>query len=78
MHRDIKPENIMIHSINNQIPIIKLIDFGLSKILGNGETSTQPFGTPLYVAPEVVSNEEYSYSVDMYSVGALLYEILCG
>lgn len=65
---------------------LKLVDFGLSKILGPNETSTDPFGTlviniPLlikqaYVAPEVFLQRPYGKSVDLWSLGVIIYILL--
>lgn len=52
-HRDLKPENILM-SDDNEDASLKLVDFGLSKIIGPKETSLDPFGTLSYVAPEVL------------------------
>ena len=52
-HRDLKLENIMMVE-EGDTSDLKLVDFGLSKILGPTETSTEPFGTLSYVAPEVL------------------------
>lgn len=52
-HRDIKLENIIMSKETDDSDI-KLIDLGLSKVLGPGETSTDPYGTLAYVAPEVL------------------------
>jgi len=52
-HRDLKLENILMVDASDDSQL-KLVDFGLSKILGPGETSTDPFGTLSYVAPEVL------------------------
>jgi len=52
-HRDLKLENIMMVD-NTDTSELKLVDFGLSRILGPSETSTEPFGTLSYVAPEVL------------------------
>lgn len=52
-HRDIKLENILMEN-NSDTAQAKLVDFGLSRILGPSETSTEPFGTLSYVAPEVL------------------------
>ncbi|NXD32492.1 SRK1 kinase, partial [Spelaeornis formosus] len=75
VHRDIKPENILFESI----PIIpsKIADFGLSKIVWDQDTMT-PCGTVGYTAPEIVKDERYSKSVDMWALGCVLYTLLCG
>ena len=52
-HRDLKPENILMMDGSFDSPI-KLVDFGLSKTFGPGETSSEPFGTLCYVAPEIL------------------------
>jgi serine/threonine protein kinase len=56
---------------------IKIADFGLSKIVWNEETMT-PCGTVGYTAPEIVKDERYSKSVDMWAMGCVLYTLLCG
>ncbi|CAG8785492.1 30124_t:CDS:2, partial [Gigaspora margarita] len=56
---------------------IKIADFGLSKIVWNEQTMT-PCGTVGYTAPEIVKDERYSKSVDMWALGCVLYTMLCG
>jgi len=56
---------------------VKIADFGLSKVIWNEETMT-PCGTVGYTAPEIVKDERYSKSVDMWAVGCVLYTLLCG
>lgn len=56
---------------------IKLADFGLSKVIWDSKTMT-PCGTVGYTAPEIVKDERYSKSVDMWALGCVLYTILCG
>lgn len=55
----------------------KIVDFGLSKIIGPSESSTDPFGTLSYVAPEVLSQKPYGKEVDIWSLGVITYLILC-
>jgi len=56
---------------------IKIADFGLSKIVWENKTTT-PCGTVGYTAPEIVKDERYSKSVDMWALGCVLYTLLCG
>lgn len=56
----------------------KLVDFGLSKIIGPGETWNDPFGTLSYVAPEVLLQKSYDRSVDLWSLGVIIYLLLSG
>ena len=53
LYRDLKPENILLVSKDADSPI-KLVDFGLSRTFGPGETTTEPYGTLCYVAPEIL------------------------
>src|SRR6195952_4462992 len=56
---------------------IKIADFGLSKVVWDMQTMT-PCGTVGYTAPEIVKDERYSKSVDMWAMGCVLYTLLCG
>lgn len=59
------------------IGLIKVADFGLSKVIWDTQTMT-PCGTVGYTAPEIVKDERYSKSVDMWALGCVLYTLLCG
>ncbi len=74
VHRDIKPENILLDSNNN----VKLCDFGWCVNLKNNETRKTFCGTFEYMAPEIVYEENYDTSVDIWALGILLYEMLHG
>ena len=73
IHRDIKPENILI----GENDTLKLCDFGWAKELTVNNRSTF-CGTVEYMAPEIVGSEKYDCSVDVWSLGILLYELLMG
>lgn len=57
---------------------LKLVDFGLSAILGPGQKANEPFGTITYVAPEVLKQSKYGKEVDLWSFGVILYVLLSG
>ena len=74
-HRDIKPENIMM-SKENDLTSIKIIDFGLSAQHFNYLTNNNYCGTFIYMAPEQIEKKLYYYSVDIWSIGILMYMLL--
>ena len=74
-HRDIKPENIMI-SKENDLESIKIIDFGLSAQHFNYLTNNDYCGTFIYMAPEQIEKKLYYHSVDIWSIGILMYMLL--
>ena len=75
-HRDIKPENFLLLK-KGDISLIKMIDFGLSRKLKEEELMSTPKGTPYYIAPEVLGGS-YNTLCDNWSMGVLLYILLCG
>jgi eukaryotic-like serine/threonine-protein kinase len=75
VHCDLKPSNIMIDAEG----VAKIIDFGLARIAAEGEhTPHAPVGTPDYMAPEVWDGEAPTRRADVYSLGAVLFELLAG
>ena len=77
VHRDLKPENILMTDLSPKADI-RLLDFGLSKIIGNDEKCTEPYGTLSFVAPEVLQGKPYDKSVDLWSIGIITFLLLCG
>jgi len=75
-HRDLKPENLLSADIDG-VERIKIADFGFSKNFGEEKLMTS-CGSPGYVAPEVLTSESYDKSVDLWSVGVIIYILLCG
>eukprot|EP00877_Chromochloris_zofingiensis_P009791 jgi/Chrzof1/5065/Cz15g10150.t1 len=76
IHRDLKPENILMDTANN----VKVADFGLAAVMAPFSGSlTLQCGTPEFTAPEIVGGKEYEGpAVDLWSLGVMLYESLCG
>lgn len=71
IHRDIKLLNIFL----SKDKIVKIGDFGMSKLLANKEMKMSRVGTPLYLAPELVKKEKYDYKADIWSLGCSLYHL---
>jgi len=76
-HRDLKPENLLC-SGDGDNEVVKIADFGLSKIQSDEDKLHTSCGTPGYVAPEVLLCETYDQSVDMWGVGIITYILLAG
>ncbi|KAF4529537.1 hypothetical protein B566_EDAN014383 [Ephemera danica] len=77
VHCDLKPENVLLSS-DAEFPQVKLCDFGYAKIIGEKSFRKSVVGTPAYLAPEVLRNKCYNRSLDMWSVGVIVYVSLSG
>lgn len=74
VYRDLKPENCLLNSSGHLV----LTDFGLSKSIRNDDNCRSIIGTPEYMAPEILKGEEYDYSVDWWSLGCVIYDMMVG
>jgi serine/threonine protein kinase len=77
IHRDLKPENLLLVCDKNDTQIL-LADFGFARHLKDGETCSTRCGTPAYCSPEILLGVPYSTSVDLWSVGCILYMLIAG
>ncbi|XP_053740857.1 death-associated protein kinase 2 isoform X2 [Synchiropus splendidus] len=77
-HFDLKPENIMLLDRTASLPRIKIIDFGLAHKIEDGADFKNIFGTPEFVAPEIVNYEQLGLEADMWSIGVITYILLSG
>lgn len=82
VHRDLKPENLIARVGDDGALTIKVVDFGLAKLLSSDSTQlTSPadmIGTPKYMAPEQFTGEDVDERVDVYALGVVLFEMLAG
>ncbi|RWS30043.1 serine/threonine-protein kinase D1-like protein [Leptotrombidium deliense] len=77
VHCDLKPENVLLSS-DEEFTQVKLCDFGFARIIGEKSFRRSVVGTPAYLAPEVLRNKGYNRSLDMWSVGVIIYVSLSG
>jgi len=82
VHRDLKPSNIMMVPENDGTEIVKILDFGLVKVLADeSEELTKEgtfLGSPRYMSPEQIAHGKVDHRTDVYSLGIILYHCLCG
>lgn len=86
VHRDLKPENIFLTRMGDRADFVKILDFGISKVVGARAEDLKKLtatgmvlGTPYYMAPEQAAGEkQLDVRVDIYAVGVLLFELLVG
>lgn len=72
----IQPQNILLTTFD-EYPTYKLADFGMARIVSDNVLTTA-CGTPNYYSPEIINGDIYSFAVDFWSLGVLMYHLLCG
>jgi len=79
VHRDVKPQNILLVKWSGKEDFVKIIDFGIAKVLGGkGVTVAGLIGTPFYMSPEQATGDPVDHRTDIYSIGIMMYEMLTG
>src|SRR5262249_42536495 len=83
VHRDLKPDNVFLHRIDSGRVNVKLLDFGIAKLLRDKLTTEKTqtgnmLGTPRYISPEQARGVEVTHRSDIYSLGVMAYEMLTG
>ncbi|XP_020538489.1 serine/threonine-protein kinase ATG1a isoform X2 [Jatropha curcas] len=77
LHRDLKPQNLLLSS-NEATPQLKIGDFGFARSLTPQDLADTLCGSPLYMAPEIIQNQKYDAKADLWSVGAILFQLVTG
>jgi serine/threonine-protein kinase ULK/ATG1 len=72
------PNNDSTITNNNDLPVLKVADFGFARFLPNASLADTLCGSPLYMGPEILSYKKYDAKADLWSVGAVLYEMVTG
>ena len=85
VHRDIKPDNIIVERGKDNIELVKIVDFGIAKLLPTGSKATtnltqtgEIFGSPLYMSPEQCVGNKLDARSDIYAMGCVMYKALTG
>ncbi len=86
VHRDLKPENVMLCSRAGEKDVVKVLDFGIAKIMEDESQDQRKaltktgmvFGTPQYMSPEQIRGEKVDNRTDIYSLGVMMYQMLTG
>ncbi|KAL2964646.1 hypothetical protein AAZX31_16G015800 [Glycine max] len=77
IHRDLKPQNLLL-ATTAATPVMKIGDFGFARSLTPQGLADTLCGSPYYMAPEIIENQKYDAKADLWSVGAILYQLVIG
>lgn len=77
MHRDLKPQNLLLTSRSHDADL-KIADFGFARFIDDQTLAATLCGSPLYMAPEILRQNKYDVTTDLWSVGAIIFEMLTG
>ncbi|KAG0565042.1 hypothetical protein KC19_8G158600 [Ceratodon purpureus] len=77
IHRDLKPQNLLL-STNDDHAVLKIADFGFARSLMPQGMAETLCGSPLYMAPEILQSKRYDAKADLWSVGAILFQLVTG
>ena len=80
VHRDLKPDNIHVGRGDGDADVVKIVDFGLAKVIGSSKLTRagMVFGTPHYMSPEQAAGEVVDHRADIYALGIVMYEMFTG
>ena len=80
VHRDLKPDNIHVSRGDGETDVVKIVDFGLAKVIGSSKLTRagMVFGTPHYMSPEQAAGEVVDHRADIYALGIVMYEMFTG
>ena len=78
MHRDLKPQNLLLSGALGAGGVLKIADFGFARDVQEAGLAETLCGSPLYMAPEILQNRRYGVKADLWSVGAVLFELVSG
>ncbi len=79
VHRDLKPENLFVTTRDDGAPCVKILDFGIAKVTGEGhDNTTKAIGTPKYMSPEQVRGKGISPRSDVFAIAQVAYTLLVG
>lgn len=77
IHRDLKPQNLLL-ATTSATPLMKIGDFGFARSLTPLQLADTLCGSPYYMAPEIIQSQKYDAKADLWSVGAILYQLVVG